>query len=107
MSRIFRTTVALVLPFACMFAIPALAQNAPDSSQCLGPVQCCDMTYPSDSYEAKVIMKAFKIDESSAPKGVIAMACNVGGGSTCQGIPVCCDDDYMGLRILGFGCEPV
>ncbi|GBE85711.1 Fruiting body protein [Sparassis crispa] len=115
------THLASTIPPITMFALRTLAVLAlaaaalarpQSSSQCdSGSIACCDSTYDPESYEAQFIMKALNIDQTNLPAGKVATSCgggisNVGGGSTCANIPVCCENNtFNGL--VNFGCTSI
>ncbi|GBE87473.1 hypothetical protein BKA93DRAFT_824533 [Sparassis latifolia] len=76
-----------------------------------GSIDCCTTTFEPECDEANIIIDALRIDRSTLPDGMIATACggggvNVGGGSTCDNIPVCCTDNFFGGAV-GVGCSPI
>ncbi|OCH87975.1 hypothetical protein OBBRIDRAFT_836933 [Obba rivulosa] len=97
---------------AALLALSAVAIPYPQdgSSQCnTDSIQCCDATASGNSTYMRTVGKALKmnIDESK----MYATGCssynpvNVGGGTTCQAIPVCCEDNTFGL--IGVGCAAI
>ncbi|KAL6306051.1 hypothetical protein BKA93DRAFT_748696 [Sparassis latifolia] len=101
--------LSLVLAGVGAFAAPQ-SSSAPTTCNGGGSIDCCTTTYEPDSYEATVLTTALNLDKSNLPEGQIATSCggggvNVGGGSTCENIPVCCTDNYFGL--IGVGCSPI
>ncbi|KAI0919885.1 hypothetical protein AcW1_002977 [Taiwanofungus camphoratus] len=94
------------------FALSALAvPQAPYVDQCNpGSVLCCDSVYSPSSVYATSLVKALQIDNVPQDKQ-IATGCggggiNVGGGSTCNSNPVCCERDGLG-GLIGIGCAAI
>ncbi|KAI0919886.1 hypothetical protein AcW1_002976 [Taiwanofungus camphoratus] len=93
------------------FALSALAvpQYGPTSQCDSGSELCCDSVYSPGTVYATSLIKALNID--NVPVGHIATGCggggvNVGGGSTCNTNPVCCQGNALG-GLIGVGCAAI
>ncbi|EMD35847.1 hypothetical protein CERSUDRAFT_115777 [Gelatoporia subvermispora B] len=101
----FRSLALAALAFVCSVGAIAL----PQESQCdSGSISCCDnVSTPANSSDVRAVMKALKMDwvSDDTPVGTGCSSSgvvSVGGGTSCESTPVCCEGNNFGL--IGIGC---
>ncbi|KAI0366465.1 fungal hydrophobin, partial [Pilatotrama ljubarskyi] len=76
-----------------------------------GSIQCCDQVQDAKSSQMSGILSSLGLDSSSIT-GLAGTSCSpidvlaLGGGTSCNQTPVCCNDNtYQGL--INIGCVPI
>ncbi|OCH87740.1 hypothetical protein OBBRIDRAFT_795903 [Obba rivulosa] len=104
-AAMFRSLSVAIVLVSSVWAIAL-----PQESQCdTSSINCCDnVSTPANSSDVRTVMKALRLDwvSDDTPVGTGCSSggiVSVGGGTTCQSIPVCCEgNSFDGL--IGIGC---
>ncbi|KAM5530687.1 hypothetical protein V8D89_015659 [Ganoderma adspersum] len=112
--KLLATLAAFALPLVvvhpdAVFSLPS-RRSMPSVSECsTGAVRCCNSVEAPDSPKLAPILDALRLTTESDQ--YVGLACNpvpvgsVGGGPSCNAMPVCCSgNDFGGLSM---GCSPI